>query len=66
MEEPTCLLQLVQQLVMLAPQLRPLRELVLAARGVELTPGLEVLALLGALLGSRFRQGRREGCQDAP
>lgn len=41
----THLLQLLQHLVMLPPQLRPLGELVLAARSVQVTSHIEVTLL---------------------
>lgn len=55
----TLLLKLLEQLVVLSAQLRPLGKLVLAARGLELPLDLEVLCLHLALLGRRL--GRRDG-----
>lgn len=56
--ERTALLQLFQQFIMLPPQLRPLRKLVLAAGRVHLRAHLQELALQLPLLGGRLR--RRE------
>ena len=63
---PTLLLQLIQQLVMLPPELGPLGELVLAARRVEVMANIQVFLLLLALVGELARERRREGEVEAP
>lgn len=51
--------ELLEELVVLAPQLCPLCKLILAARGVHLPPHSKIIGLDFSLLGGGF--GRRHG-----
>jgi hypothetical protein len=53
-QTPTLLLQLLQQLVMLPAQLRPLGELVLAAGRIQVVADGQVFFLLLSLIGELF------------
>lgn len=57
--ERTDLLQLLNNLIMLPPQLRPLRKLILTARSIHLRAQLQELRLQDALFRCRFRGGGR-------
>ena len=62
----TLLLQLVQQLVMMPPQLGPFCKLVLTARSVQVSAALEKLLLKLTLLGKVSGELCWEGSQDGP
>lgn len=62
----TLLLQLLQELVVLPPQLCPLGELVLAAGRIELQPQAEVLLLQLPILDGKFGGLDRQLIQYAP
>lgn len=51
---------------MLSPELRPLRELILAAGGIQVAPDGQVLPLKLILLGGLFRDLGRQGKVDIP
>jgi hypothetical protein len=59
MGERTHLLQLLQHLVVLPPQLRPLGKLILAARSVQVMSHLEVTLLELALVADLLRGAQR-------
>lgn len=62
----THLLQLLQHLVMLAPQLRPPSELVLATRSGQVAPDFEVGLLQHALLADLLGRAQGGSSVEAP
>lgn len=59
-------LKLLEELVVLAPQLCPLCKLVLAARGIHLPPHSKIIGLDFSLLGGGFGGRHGEEVDEGP